>query len=217
MVFRIALQFYGGVVFNGAVQHAGRHGNLGAGFAVHLIGFPGDRMVQAIHMGIGGQGHIPPGNRFAVFYLRSRARGFQDHARRHGYQGRVAGIHNPNTGAGRHVFLGFGKSLFQALQLAAICHAAEGKLVFEQAGNLAGVGRPSQLPFDPFRVASVIFVAFPIAVGGFDTQPGNLVFRAGLYGFRLYGASDLNIGGGIIIDHGNAGGGKGFVHAGHAC
>ena len=41
VVLCIALQLYAGVVLNGAVQHPRRHGHLGAGIVVHLVGFPG--------------------------------------------------------------------------------------------------------------------------------------------------------------------------------
>ena len=83
MVRRIALQFHAGVVLNGTVQHAGSHGNLGLGTAVHLVGLARRIMMQSVYMGIGRQGYIPARFNFFTGFHRGRPRGFQGYPRRH--------------------------------------------------------------------------------------------------------------------------------------
>ena len=60
-------------------------------------------------------------------------------------------------------------------------------------------------------------IAFPIAVGGLDAHPGNLVFRTGIYRPGFYRASDIHIGSGIVIQNSEGGRRKGLVRAFHRC
>ena len=105
-------------------------------------------MVQAVHMSIGGQGHIAPRYRLAkcilhflsaAVFLHGIAGGFQGHPRRHGYQGRIAGIHHRQANACRHVFLGFLESVFQALELAPVGKAVEVELLFDFGSDHIGI------------------------------------------------------------------------------
>ena len=105
-------------------------------------------MVQAVHMGIGGQGHIAPRYRLAkcilhflsaAVFLHGIAGGFQGNPRRHGYQGRIAGIHHRQANACRHILLGFGERVFQTLELAPVGHAVEVELLFDFCGNHIGI------------------------------------------------------------------------------
>ena len=129
--FRVALQLHNRIVFNRTVQHAGRHGHLGSGIVVHFVGLARDRVMHTVHMGIGGQSPVHGGNVFAVFFLRGRPRSFQVYPRRHGDVCRVAVIYYRYGSPRRHVFLRCGKSVLQTLQLAAVGHAAQVKLVFD--------------------------------------------------------------------------------------
>ena len=119
----------------------------------------------------------------------------------------IAGIHNRNAGACRHVFLSILKGVFQALQLAAAGNRGQVDLVFEQPCDCIGVASPC---YHPFNTGSA---AFTITVVSSNIQPGHIVFRVNLDGFCLNGTFDVHIGGGIVIQHGDTGRSKRLIHS----
>ena len=122
MVRRVALQCDHSVIFNVAVQYPGGNGYLGTGALIHLVGLPRHRMMQAVHVGVGRQGHIAGRLVLIVLLLRGRSCSLQFYAACHVYIGRIAGIHHSHSGPGRHIFLSFLKGFLKPLQLA-LCNA----------------------------------------------------------------------------------------------